>query len=951
MESVGLRIEFANGKVRVYKHNYLIMIGNKEGTLYTVECKINVNSCQLTNTVDTNLWHRRYCHLGSQNLDLLVHKNLVDGLSELKNKFVNDSLCEACILGKSRRQPFNKLGTRAKKPLELVHSDVCGPITPVTWDGNKYFVTFIDDYTHFTMVFLIRNKSEVFKKFETYYNTVTKHFNSNLLKLRIDNGREYLSDEFREFCNRNGIVMQHTVPYNPEMNGVAEKMNNTLMDKARTSLIDSGMKKEFWGEAILFATYVTNRSPVSGREKTPCELWEGRKPDVSNLRVFGCAAYNHVPKELRRKLDNKSKKMIMIGYNIGGYKLFDEEKQTTVTARNVVFDERAIKSNKTINIPDYDTLEETEDKTAQENEDLKIELAENKEEEFSNTETSNNIQENEPEKEERSNQRGREKRKIQKPKWQEDYVLDLEENNDEALFALLSSYHEDVPMTYNDIQEREDKSDWEKAVIEELKVLEESETFEIVPRRNEKLLDAKWVFTRKDTGNNMICKARLVVRGYQQQEKFEDVYSPVLRLQTLRTLLSVAARRDYHIHQMDVKGAFLYGRIDEDVYLKPPEGMNIQDGYVLKLKKSLYGLKKSPKYWYEKFNETIISYGFKRSDNDYCLFTKGNIYLLLYVDDLLILSDNLKDVESVKNFLKTKFRMKDMGNDNLMYLGISIKKHSEGISIDQSKYLQSVLKKFNMENCKGCDTPMDINFRFDENETVDMTYEHKCRSLIGSLMYATVGSRPDLAASVYYLSRFQSKPNAGLWRALKRLLRYVRKTVNFSLLYTKDESSVPLVGYADADFARTDDRKSTSGYFFKVFNNSVVWRSRKQTTVTLSTTEAEFVALCEAIMEASFMLKLLADLNIKISNVTIYEDNQSTIKAIKNTDQKRLKHIDVKYNYIKQKVEQNIVKIEYISTKDQLADVFTKPLGKTIFVKLVDKLGLISRNDCVEEEC
>lgn len=457
-------------------------------------------------------------------------------------------------------------------------------------------------------------------------------------------------------------------------------------------------------------------------------------------------------------------------------------------------------------------------------------------------------------------------------------------------------------------------------------------------------MDSKWIFTKKNVGENKICKARLVVRGFQQKDVIDDVYSPVLKLQTLRILLSVAAQKNYEIHQMDVKGAFLYGRIDEDVYLKPPEGVNIREGYVLKLTKSLYGLKKSPKYWYEHFNETIQTYGFQRSQNDYCLFSKGDIYLLLYVDDLLIFGLDSKEINRLKTYLSDKYRMKDMTNNVLNYLGISIEKVDRDIFINQTDYLKSVLDKWGMTDCKGCDTPMDQNFILEiDNSEIDLSLEHKCRSLIGSLMYAMIGSRPDIATSVCYLSRFQSKPCEKLYKSIKRVLRYIKQTVNYSLCFKKDDnvSNGILVGYADADFGRdTVDRKSTSGYLFKLFNNTVIWKSRKQSTVALSTTESELISLCEASMEACWLIKLLKDLNIMIENVTIFEDNQSCIKTVKNPDQKRLKHIDVKYNFIKEKVESGVIIVRYVSTKDQLADILTKPLSKIQQNYFVKCMGL-----------
>lgn len=207
------------------------------------------------------------------------------------------------------------------------------------------------------------------------------------------------------------------------------------------------------------------------------------------------------------------------------------------------------------------------------------------------------------------------KRSRSRPKWQDDYVMDFNDDQDDALFALYTGQSSnDVPITFEDIEQREDKEEWKKAVNEEIQVLEESDTWVSVLKPKEaKLIDTKWVFTRKVVDNKLDPKARLVVRGFQQKENFDDIYSFVLKLQTLRIMLSVAVQRNYHIHQMDVKGAFLHGRIDEEVYLACPKGVKVREGYVLKLKKSLYGLRKSPKYWYEHFTETVTKYGFKRS--------------------------------------------------------------------------------------------------------------------------------------------------------------------------------------------------------------------------------------------------------------------------------------------------------------------------------------------------
>lgn len=952
LEGSGLNIVFANNTMKAFYNNQIVMLGKKVGSLYRVEFEIDNLSCNYTQNKSINkinsmqLWHRRLGHLGYDNIKILSTQNLVNGLNinDGRSNIFESNFCESCLLGKMTRQPFNKKGHRATKPLELVHTDVCGPISPTTWDGYNYFLTFTDDFTHMVIVYLLKNKSEVLNKLKEYYNYATQHFNGNLLKLRSDNGGEYVSHELQEFCRDKGIKLEYTVPYNPQMNGVAERMNRTLTEKARTILIDSNLDKEMWGEAIYFSAYTCNRSPTSTRSKTPIELWEGRKPNINNLKVFGSIAYRHVPAEVRKKLDPKGEKLTMVGYAPNGaYRLWDADKRKVVSARSVIFNENKKEELVEIHSRQEDLRSNKEDPSSRPQE---------KEEENAVREDSMISGDSEDQVEQIDNKNQRKKRESKKPMWLNDFETNFDEE-DEALFAFnAGENYNDIPFNFADIYTRKDKNQWLTAVQNEIDVLEESKTWVMVDKpKNIKPLDSKWVFTKKQTNNAEVYKARLVVKGFQQKGKLEDTYSPVLRLQTLRILLSVAVQRKYIIHQMDVKGAFLYGRIDEEVYLKPPLGINIKNGCVLKLLKSIYGLKKSPKYWYEHLHELITRYGFLRSENDYCLYSKDNLYILIYVDDLLIMGNNLKLIEEVKDFLKLNFRMKDMGCNNLKYLGISIYKVNDGLYIDQKKYLKNVLEKYRMENCNPIETPMDENFKIDKQCKVDLSLEKQCRSLIGSLMYATIGSRPDLAQSVYYLSRFQTTPCSELWIALKRVLRYIKGSLDLKLKYSKDNSNTVLVGYADADWARDDDRRSTSGHLFKIYNNTVIWKSKKQTTIALSTTEAEFISLCEASMEICWIVKLLKDLGISIEAVKIYEDNLSTIKAIKNPDQKRLKHMDIKFNFIKQKVEEGLINLEYINTQNQVADIFTKPVKKSIFKFLVNKLDLVFQKDLIEEEC
>lgn len=946
MEDNNLKVVFTKGRVEAYSENKLLLVGNKKGTLYHVDMYVNLNNsvCNYSGVSEKSenlvkLWHRRYGHLGYENLKLLSKDKLVHGLENLKNFDINNKHCEPCILGKITRKPFNKKGYRAKRPLELVHTDVCGPISPVTWDGHSFFVTFIDDYTHFVIVYLLKHKSEVVSVFKNYYNLVTNHFGQKISKLRSDNGGEYINHEMKRFCSDNGILMQTTVPYNPESNGVAERMNRTLVDKARTILIDSKLPKDLWGEAIYFSAYVTNRSPTVSVEVTPSELWEKRKPNVQHLRAFGSIAYAHVPKQIRTKLEPKGRKLIMVGYAPSGYRLWDADKQKVIIERNVLFFEDDVEKYVTV-----DAFKSFNDKD-RENSLTKTEPSEGPSSTLENGEISFN------ESSENITNKAVEgaldevvairnsKRSVIRPKYLNDYVTEF--SDDGILMAMLADSC-NVPKTYGDIQYREDRDLWYKAVDEELSSLKENNTWEVTEKPAQgNIIDCKWVFSKKKLNNSELMKARLVARGFQQEGDFTDIYSPVLKLHTLRILLSIAVQRDYVVHQMDVKGAFLYGDIEQTVYLKPPLGVQVDKNCVLKLNKSLYGLKSSPKCWYEKFYEVMKKFKFQRSVNDYCLYIKDDLYVLVYVDDLLILSNNMSKIDWIKNVLKSEFKMKDMGSRNLKYLGININQCEECLFIDQKDYLESVLLKFGMSDSKPVGTPMDVNLKFDDSDhVIDYSLEHKCRSCIGSLMYAVVGTRPDLCASVSYLSRYQSKPSEKLWQCLKRILRYVKGTINYKLKFVKSKASEPLVCYADSDFARDNDRKSTSGCLLKVYSNPVVWRSKKQSTVALSTTEAEFIALCEATCVACWAKKLLAELNVDCKSTVIYEDNLSTIKAFHNADQKRLKHIDVKYHFVKHKLETGDFIIKYVPTHEQLADVFTKPLNKDLFQFLLKNIGI-----------
>lgn len=393
----------------------------------------------------------------------------------------------------------------------------------------------------------------------------------------------------------------------------------------------------------------------------------------------------------------------------------------------------------------------------------------------------------------------------------------------------------------------------------------------------------------------------------------------------------------------------MYGEIGENVYIRLPDGAYENENNVVKLNKSLYGLKKSPKYWNDKFNSVILREGFKRSKCDSCLYSKcdgkeQNMYVLIYVDDLLIFGSNEIEIKNLKLILSKEFEMKDLGLIS-EFLGINVKQNlkTNVTEICQKKYLENVLKRFNMYECKPVSTPMDYNFNISdlENKNCSQYAENMCRKIIGCLMYAVSGTRPDICVAMSILSRYQDRANDALLVALKRVLRYVKHTINYKLIFKCTNEK--LIGYCDANWGGdVRDRKSTTGYCFMFSGCLISWCSKKQNIVSISSTESEYVAMSMAGAEACWLINLLSDFKIRdVSPVHMYCDNQSAIMIANTNSVKRLKHIDIKYHFIRELVENNKICIQYVSTEEQVADMFTKPLKINLLIKFVNLCGIV----------
>lgn len=1000
LEKAGFDIMFVEGEVHIKKNEIELIVGRRSGSLYEFKINVDKKSLMASSEVENqehnnkrwvargagsalaqtrgrtplnkkklnsiNLWHKRLGHLNINDIRRLIP--LVDGIGPLIDD--SEKVCEPCTLGKQIRKPFfSQNGVRSSRALELIHSDVCGPITPPTWNGKRYIVTFTDDYTHFTTVYLMEKKSEVIQHFFTFSQMVSSQFEKKISRLRCDNGGEYSSNEFKQMCRDSGIQIEYTVAYSPEQNGVAERLNRTLLDKARCMIAESKMDKQFWGEAVLNATYITNRSPTRALKmnKTPAEIWFGKRPNLSNLRVFGSTAYAHVPDVLRKKLDNKSRRMTMVGYAKNGYRLWDDKESRIVVYRDVTFNE--ICSVNTENNVDQQVFEiepcnGSEDQAEQsydDGDDNRVVLPNNDDEaEIQPMKDTSGIciESN------KVLSSSRPQRVRRQPIHFNDYLsgssldaLEEEEVNKQiSLFALNAmAFVDDVPLKFEDIKKREDAADWEKAVNAEMDSLNKNRTWSLVkPPIDRSIVSSKWVFSRKrdEFGRPASYKARLVARGFTQKPglDFLETYSPVARMTTVRLLLAIVVQQDLEVHQMDVCTAFLNGDLQEEIYMKQPDGFAEGD-LVCKLNKSLYGLKQSSRVWNERFHKFITSIGFKQSQYDHCLYIsekkEETVYLLLYVDDLILIGKTLKKISLIKRVISDEFEMKDFG-ELRQFLGITVKRdRTKGyLELNQRAYLENVLKRFNMDSCNGISTPKECNLKLLKTDNRDTTVltRHPYRELIGCLMYAATTTRPDLCATINYFSQFQAAATDEHWNHLKRVLRYVKGSLDLKLIYGKKGNEDVLTGFADADWGSDIiDRKSISGYVFKVFGNTISWSTKKQTTVALSSTEAEYVSLSSSVCEAIWLRGLLKELNQVVNKPTIiYEDNQGCIvTATSGKESHKLKHVDIRYHFLRNVIERGDVKVVYISTNEQIADIMTKALPTVTHAVLRRKLGLV----------
>jgi len=454
-----------------------------------------------------------------------------------------------------------------------------------------------------------------------------------------------------------------------------------------------------------------------------------------------------------------------------------------------------------------------------------------------------------------------------------------------------------------------------------------------------RLIKSKFVYKLKKDWAGKITKrkSRLVVQVFSQVEgvDYNETFAPVAKATTFRLMLALARVLKLRIHQLDVDSAFPYADLDEDVYITPPPGMRMDKGYCLKLEKSLYGLKQAPRNWNKNIVDYIKSLGFQQCILDNCLFVKhvgDEVYLIsLYVDDILIAGSKINVIEEIKGKFTQKYEMKDLGEVNY-YLGMRISRSEDYIGLDQTGYIREVLNKYD-DLLRGLEhrhytTPMERDLKLRKVESIEMSQKHReyvdkfpYQNIVGALLYLAINTRPDISYTVGVLARFNTAPNYRACKALIRVLVYLRDTAEFGIKFRDDDFN--LFAYSDADWAGDlDSRRSTTGYVVYAAGGPIAWQSKLQSTVAVSTMEAEYMAAFGAIQELIWIKGVLSEVGFDyVDPIILHMDSKSAMALAKNpTHYKRSKHIDIKYHWLREHTyESGIVQIEHCKTENMVA--------------------------------
>lgn len=1008
LDKHGCTVNFGGGTASfTASDGEVFMEGKAVGTMYEVELGTpRAPSAYISRSqnkpVNCATWHRRLGHAGEAGVKILVSRELVAGLEVTDEEAVG--MCEDCIFGKQTRRPFDEDVTPERQVLERVHIDLWGPARVKSTGGKTYLMLFIDGGSSHAEGYFLADKTadSTLTALKHYHAVAERQTEQKLKRIRTDNGGEFVNDQWAAYEAEHGIIHETIAPYSSAQNGVAERGNRTFLERARSMLHDAKLPGTYWAEAVATAIYLKDFLPTARHPgKVPYELWYGKKPDVSHLRAFGCVAYAKVPKEEgESKLADRSIKTILVGYfGRGAYRLLDRETGKIIKSRDVIFDEGNAHRTGSIDAStegDYDfahidsiiplpippiitqirtpvkaDISAAEEHMADFISKLPIDLPHTHDNEEPDhrahglAPAHETIPEaipplepvpptaptvpNEPRRSGRIAEAAAAKARL----------VALSRTSINSITAYMTTLDNDaailvnpddnwVPTSYDEAMTRPDL--WQKPMDDEIDRMYEHKVWDLVDKPpGAKLMKNRWVFANKYDANGVLSgrKARLVAKGFTQipGEHYFETYASVVRYESLRMMLALAAAKDMEAWQSDYDSAFLNAPTQVPILMEQPEGYIVEgsEEKAAELHKALYGTMDGAYNWWQELDKEMKELGYYRSQADQCVRSRhvnGEVTITsTYTDDVSGLSTTVEGSIEARKELGLKFKVKDLGEVNLI-LGIRVTRNRQAgtISLDQRPYLERVLERFGMTDCNPRSTPLPPGIQFHKadsplnEEDTRFMKDKPYREALGSIMYAQLATRPDLSYAVTTLSKYSNNPGPAHWKALQHVLQYIKGTLHYRILYGGEgHRSVTPHGYVDASFADDlDTRRSCGGQVHIQAGGPTGWGSKYQDTVALSTTEAEYMALTWGARQILWMYSSMSEVGFPQQlPAQLFGDNTGAISLSKNTKgNARVKHIDIREHYIRERVDEGDICITQVPSAENLADMFTKPLGR-----------------------
>ena len=913
----------------------------------------------VANTVSVPVWHCRFSHCSKKKLEKTI-ENSVDR-NELKD-FVsnfNPSNCRGCVFGKSTRKPISKTKSKLTKKgiLEALSCD-CLDFPRKSVDRKTCALTVCDAGSGYLWFFPMNSKREVFDLLKTLLLKLERLFPGKVKILRSDQGTEFTNKKLTKFLQEQGITQQFSNAHEHELNGRAENSNRMLLAMVRASLQMTRMSQGYWSFAGKAACVSYNMLSFSD-EKSPYELVHKTTPPISRLRIFGVHGFVHVDRSQRSKLDRTSEPCRFLGYDVktNSYLLLIGRKKM-ITSRTFHCDEELV-VQRLLQNQEETPLDDAEDSEDSELLLLDCEKEHNEEHIADDCHHEDNDDEDEDEPQEESQhedshsqddgrngesvqQRYNLRSSVQVPKRFEEQVKPLRTKENilscllklrvqQAIIMKARKKRRQAAGSYFEIKHDER---WLKAYQKELRKLEEIGNLKVVKRtKGMTIIPFSECFEQKRDNINHedILKVRLAARGDLLETK-ESTYSPAAHADDVRIFLMMLKMLKCYTLQCDCPGAYLNGRLDEVVHLYLPNGHELKDTRntrVYECGTSIYGLAVSGKVWYYTFVKLVKKIDLVPSKRNPCLFLleKENkyLYLLLYVDEFLFGSADYDLCIFVRDFLKKELNIKATGHFE-SFVGFEIERKENTLFLHQEKLILKALDEYEITTTESL--PLPVNFKWTEGSK-ELVEKKKLQALFGTLNYISCVSRPDIAFSVNMIARRLEVPTLEVFRAGKRILKYLASTLDYGLrMDTKERRDLEVKVFTDATFADcTEDKfKSTGGYLIFVNDVLVSWKSKKLKWVCASVAHSEYLSMYEGSKQALSIAFLIEEVfKICPFPILLRTDNKAVVDTIsKMIPNEMIKSMKTKYFAPMQWIEEDLITAEHISTNENPADGMTK---------------------------